>query len=370
MAELDALVVGAGCVGLAIGRALARAGKSVVVVERNGRFGEETSARNSEVIHAGLYYPPGTLKAQFCVEGRRALYAYCTARGIRVDRLGKLILAQDDQENAVLEGLMAWGTANGVEGLAWKDADEITAMEPAISAARALYSPESGHFDSHAYMLALLGELEDHGGSLALNTPFEGASPLRKETGFTVHLGGAEPTSVTARALILAAGLASEPVAHSVQGLSPVHIPAVRFAKGSYFKVSGKTPFSRLIYPAPTPAGHGVHFTPEPGGGGKFGPDVEMVPHIDYSVDPARGAVFAAAIKRYWPGLDQTRLQPDYAGIRPKIGAAPKAFEDFRIVGPEKHGLDGLWALFGIDSPGLTSSLPLGESVARRVISA
>jgi L-2-hydroxyglutarate oxidase LhgO len=219
-------------------------------------------------------------------------------------------------------------------------------------------------------MLALLGEIEDHGGALALNTPFEGASPLQKQTGFKVRLGGAEPTTVTARALILSAGLASEPVAHSVQGLSPVHIPGVRYAKGSYFKLSGKAPFSHLIYPAPTPAGHGVHFTPEPGGGGKFGPDVEIVPVIDYRVDPARRTAFAHAIQRYWPDLKESRLQPDYAGIRPKIGAAPKAFEDFCIVGPDKHGLAGLWALFGIDSPGLTSSLPLGEAVAHRALSA
>ena len=370
MLDLDAIVVGAGCVGLAIGRALALAGKSVVVVERNDGFGEETSSRNSEVIHAGLYYPPGSLKARFCVQGRRALYAYCAARGVRADPIGKLILAVDEAEITALERLMDWGGQNGVEELRWLDAAEITAMEPAIKAVRAIHSPQSGLFDSHLYMLSLLGELRDQGGELAVRTPFLSASPLVKQTGFKVRLGGAEPTELTARALILSAGLASETTAHAVRGLSPVHIPAVRYAKGSYFRLTGKAPFSRLIYPAPTPAGHGVHFTPDPNGAGKFGPDVEMVAAIDYAVDPDRRTQFAHGIKRYWPDLQEDRLQPDYAGVRPKIGAAPKAFEDFRITGPEKHGVAGLWCLFGIDSPGLTSSLALGEHVARQVSAA
>lgn len=367
MADCDALIVGAGCVGLAVGRALALAGRSVVVVERNGGYGEETSSRNSEVIHAGLYYPPESLKAVLCVEGRRALYAYCTARGVRAEPLGKLILAPDDSDMPALEKLMRWGQANGVEDLAWLDPAAISALEPHIRAVGAIHSPHSGVVDSHGYMRALVGEIEDHGGALALNTPFEGASPLVRDRGFKARFGGAEPTTITARVLILCAGLSSEIVAHSVRGLSPVHIPAVRYAKGSYFRLTGAAPFSRLIYPAPTVAGHGVHFTPDPMGGGKFGPDVEMTPSIDYRVDPLRATQFAQGIQRYWPGLDPTRLQADYAGVRPKIGKAPKQFEDFRIDGPDKHGLDGLWTLFGIDSPGLTASLALGEEVARRV---
>jgi L-2-hydroxyglutarate oxidase LhgO len=344
------------------------AGAHVVVVERHAGFGEETSSRNSEVIHAGLYYPPGSLKARFCVEGRRALYAYCAARGVRAQAIGKLIVATQAHEIGELEQLMATGLENGVEGLAWLDPAGIAQREPDIQAVGAIYSPHSGVFDSHLYMLSLVGEMQDYGGALVARTPFQGASPLVKTRGFKVRLGGQDPTTVTTRALILSAGLASEPVAHAVQGLSPVHIPAVRFAKGSYFRLMGKAPFSHLIYPAPTPAGHGVHFTPNADGTGKFGPDVEMVPEVDYRVDAARRAAFAGAIQRYWPGLDAARLQPDYAGIRPKIGAAPKAFEDFRITGPEKHGLAGLWCLFGIDSPGLTSSLVLGEEVARRVM--
>lgn len=365
MADFDALVVGAGCVGLAIGRALARAGLSTAVVERNHSFGEETSSRNSEVIHAGLYYPPGSLKARFCVEGRRALYAYCEARSIRAERLGKLILAPSETDVAALERLMAWGDEAGVEGLRWCEPDEIAALEPEIRAVRALHSPESGLFDSHSYMLSMLGDLQDAGGAYSPNTPFLGASVFPKVGGFRVRLGGADATTVHAQRLILAAGLGSEPAAHSVQGLSPVHIPAVRFAKGSYFRYAGPAPFKRLIYPTPTPAGHGIHFSVDPNGQGKFGPDVEMIPEIDYAVDPARRALFAADIRRYWPGLDESRLEPDYAGVRPKIGQAPKAFEDFRVIGPEKHGLAGLVCLFGIDSPGLTASLALGEYAAQ-----
>jgi L-2-hydroxyglutarate oxidase LhgO len=367
MADCDALIIGAGCVGLAIGRALALAGLSVIVVERNASFGEETSSRNSEVIHAGLYYPPSSLKAKLCVEGRRGLYAYCAARGIRADPLGKLILAAREDEIPALERLMAWGKENGVEDLSWVSSEGLSQMEPALRAVKALHSPHSGLFDSHGYMLALLGEIEDHGGAVVMRTPFLGASPVQRLGGYRVRLGGVEPTSIHARALILAAGLASEPVAHSVQGLSPVHIPAVRFAKGSYFRYAGKAPFSRLIYPAPTPAGHGVHYSIDPNGQAKFGPDVEMVPAINYQVDASRRVQFAAGIRRYWPGLEEDRLQPDYAGVRPKIGAAPKAFEDFRILGPDRHGQAGLYCLFGIDSPGLTASLALGEHLAAMV---
>jgi L-2-hydroxyglutarate oxidase LhgO len=359
--DIDVLVIGAGCVGLATGQAFAKAGFSVIVAERHGHFAEETSSRNSEVIHAGLYYPPGTLKAKACVEGRRAIYEYCAARNIRADKLGKLIVATNEEEAARLDPLMEQGLANGVEGLRWLSQAEIAEKAPAIRAVRALWSPESGLFDSHSYMLALLGEIEEEGGAFVRGTPFEGATPIKG--GFSVRLGGVEPMTLTTRLLILSAGLNSPDVAARVEGLAREHIPPVRFAKGVYFKHSGKAPFRHLIYPAPGGGGHGVHVTPEQDGSCRFGPDFEMVDAIDYRVDPARRAMFAHAIKKYWPGLDETRLHTDYSGIRPKIGADPYAFTDFRLDGPTTHGLEGLYCFFGIDSPGLTSSLALGERV-------
>lgn len=359
--DIDVLVIGAGCVGLATGRAFAKAGRSVIVAERHAGFGEETSSRNSEVIHAGLYYPPGTLKAKACVDGQRALYAYCAARNIRAQNLGKLIVATTAEEAIRLEPLMAWGQANGVGGLAWLDAGQVAKLEPAVRAVRALWSPESGLFDSHSYMLALLGEIEDAGGALVRKTPFEGATPV--PGGFEARLGGAEPITLRTRILVLSAGLNSPAVAASVEGLKPEHIPPVRFAKGVYFKHSGKAPFRHLIYPAPGGGGHGIHVTPEQDGSCRFGPDFEMVDAIDYRVDPARRELFAHSIQKYWPGLDPDRLHTDYSGIRPKIGADPYGFTDFRIDGPEQHGLEGLFCFFGIDSPGLTSSLVLGERV-------
>jgi L-2-hydroxyglutarate oxidase LhgO len=359
--DIDVLIIGAGCVGLAVGRAFAMAGRSVIVAERHAGFGEETSSRNSEVIHAGLYYPPGTLKAKACVEGQRALYAYCAARNIRADKMGKLIVATNEDEVARLAPLMEWGQANGVGGLAWLDSGDIARLEPEVRAVQALWSPESGLFDSHSYMLALLGEIEDAGGALVRKTPFEGATPI--PGGFEVRLGGAEPTTIKTSILVLSAGLNTPAVAAAVEGLPSAQIPPVRFAKGSYFKHSGKAPFRHLIYPAPGGGGHGIHVTPEQDGSCRFGPDFEMVESLDYRVDPARRDMFAHSIQRYWPKLNPERLQTDYSGIRPKIGADPSKFCDFRIDGPAQHGLEGLYGLYGIDSPGLTSSLSLGNTV-------
>lgn len=360
------IVVGAGCVGLAVGRGFARAGQSVLVLERHAGFGEETSSRNSEVIHAGLYYPTGSLKARLCLAGRRAVYGYCAARGIRANKCGKLIVAGSDAERPALERLFATGQANGVEGLALLDPGQFQAIEPRLRGVAAIISPESGLFDSHMYMLALLGEIEDGGGALVRQSPFLRAVPLAGG-GFSVEVGGTEPTRVTTRQLVLSAGLNATAVGHAVEGLDPRHVPEVRFLKGSYFRYSGPAPFSRLIYPVPAPSGHGVHFTPEPDGQGKFGPDSEIVPTIAYEVDPARKASFLADIRRYWPDIEPDRLSPDYAGIRPKVGRAPGAFEDFWLHGEEVHGLEGLMCLWGIDSPGLTASLALGEEVYTRM---
>jgi L-2-hydroxyglutarate oxidase LhgO len=366
MADWDVIVIGAGAVGLATARALAKAGRSVAALERNDSFGMEISSRNSEVIHAGLYYPTGSLKALACVGGRRALYAYCAAHGVETRKLGKLIVAAEKAELPALEALYQRGVANGVEGLSLLDRAEVRAMEPALDVVAAIHSAESGVFDSHGYMLALLGEIEAMGGALARAAPFEGAAP--DPEGWRVRIGGAEPVEMTARVLVNAGGLSAVENARCIEGLEARHIPTLAFSKGSYFQYHGPNPFRRLIYPMPTVGGLGIHLTPDLMGRAKFGPDSEIVPHPDYQVDPARAAHFAADIKRYWPGLDETKLAPDYAGVRPKIDGAERQFRDFRIDGPEVHGLAGLINLFGIDSPGLTSSLALGEMVAARVL--
>ncbi len=368
MADWDSVIVGAGAVGLATGRALAARGLSVVVLERHERFGEETSARNSEVIHAGLYYPPGSLKARLCVAGRRALYQYCAARRIEARAIGKLIVAVNDGELPALRDLLERGAKNDVEGLRLMDGPAARALEPQLRCVAAIHSDQSGVVDSHGYMLALLGEIEDAGGALARAAPFEGANA--HPDGWQVRIGGAGASAFTTRMLILCPGLGASEAAAKVEGLAAAAIPETRYAKGVYFRYAGPAPFSRLIYPAPSVAGHGVHYTPMADGRGRFGPDFEMVDAINYQVDPARAATFAAGIARYWPPVEADRLVADYAGIRPKIGAAPARFEDFRIDGPDAHGLAGLFCLYGIDSPGLTSSFVLGAHVADLALAA
>jgi L-2-hydroxyglutarate oxidase LhgO len=363
--DIDAIIVGAGVVGLAVGRALAAAGQQVIVLEKNSRFGEETSSRNSEVIHAGMYYPTGSLKARFCVAGKWAMYRFCHERGIAARDLGKLIVAPHPSDVPALEALHARGLANDIPDLKMFDQSQIKAMEPAIQAHAAIWSPSSGIVDSHSYMLALLGVIEDAGGALALNSPFLGATPI--PGGFDVRVGGEEPTSLTTRRLILSAGLWSTQAGRLVEGLDPALVPEVKFAKGNYFAYSGKIPFRHLVYPMPSAGGLGIHITPDMNGYGRFGPDVQPVDTLDYQVDLSRKAVFAASIRAYWPGLDEALMRPDYTGIRPKIGDALHRFEDFRILDQTDHGLEGLVCLFGIDSPGLTSSYAIGEDVARRL---
>jgi L-2-hydroxyglutarate oxidase LhgO len=361
--DFDAVVVGAGAVGLACAFALGRRGLSVAVLEAEGAIGGGVSSRNSQVIHAGFYYPTASRKATWCVEGRRRLYAFLDAHHVAYDRCGKLVVATRTQEVAALEALARQGQANGVEGLELISGRDAMALEPELFAAAALWSPETGVFDSHGYMLALLGEIEDRGGALALNTPFEGADALAGG-GFTVRAGGQEPATITTARLVLAAGLSAQVVAERIRDYPPEHIPKAHYGKGSYFVLQGRAPFSRLIYPVPEPGALGVHYTRDLGGRARFGPDLEFVEAPDYQVDPARATSMYAAVRSFWPGLPDDALTPDGAGVRPKLHGPGEPQPDFRLDGPEVHGVDRLVALFGIESPGLTSSLAIGEAVA------
>jgi L-2-hydroxyglutarate oxidase LhgO len=366
VADIDVIIVGAGAVGLAVGRALAVAGKSVIVLEKNESFGEETSSRNSEVIHAGMYYPTGSLKARHCVAGKHAMYQFCHERGISARALGKLIVIPDADAMPALTRLYERGLANDIPDLTLVDAAKIKALEPHVTAHAALNSPSSGIVDSHSYMLALLGVIEDHGGALARGAPFLGATPL-PGGGFEVRVGGQDPMTLTTTQLVLSAGLWSTQAGRAVEGLDPKHVPETKFAKGNYFTYGGKAPFSRLIYPMPSTGGLGIHLTPDMNGHARFGPDVQPVETLDYRVDESRKPAFVASIKAYWPQMDENLLTPDYTGIRPKVGNALHSFEDFRILDHSVHGLEGLVCLFGIDSPGLTSSYAIGVDVAGRL---
>jgi L-2-hydroxyglutarate oxidase LhgO len=364
--DFDALVVGAGAVGLACGYALARRGLSVAVIEKERAIGQGVSSRNSEVVHGGLYYPTGSLKAQFCVQGRRRLYAFLDSHGVNYDRCGKLVVATEDSEIERLEAIEAQAIANDVEGIAPLSAAQVHALEPDLKAVMALASPQSGIFDSHGYMLALQGEIEDRGGAVVVATPFEGAEPL-PGGGFRVRAGGDEPASLTCRILVTAPGLGAQTVAGLIEGFPKARIPTLHYGKGVYFVFHGRPPFSRLIYPPPIKGALGVHYRRDLGGQARFGPDLQFVESEDYTVDPAKAAGFAAYIRRFWPGLPDDALTPDYAGIRPKIHGPDEPQPDFRLDGPAEHGLPGLMVLFGIESPGLTGSLAIGEAVAERL---
>jgi L-2-hydroxyglutarate oxidase LhgO len=365
---MQAVVIGAGVVGLAIGRALALGGHDVILIEAADGIGTGTSSRNSEVVHGGMYYPEGSSKARFCVGGRRMLYAYCATRGVPFAKCGKLIVATSAAEAEKIAGLHVQGLRNGVEGLSLITGAEAAAIEPNLVCTAALLSAETGIVDSHAFMLALQGEIEEHGGMIAFETPVERI----RRTGSTwqVTCGGQEPTSIEADIVVNAAGLTAWDVARRTETLAAEAVPQRSFAKGSYFSCAGKPAFSRLIYPAPVDGGLGVHLTLDLGGRMKFGPDVEWLgdvdpAEIDYRVNPARGDSFYAAIRRYWPGLPDGALTADYSGVRPKLSGPGEAAADFLVQGPEVHGLAGLVNLFGIESPGLTSSLAIAEEVAR-----
>jgi L-2-hydroxyglutarate oxidase LhgO len=364
--DFDAAVVGAGAVGLACGYALARRGKTVVVLEAEQAIGSGVSSRNSEVIHGGLHYPTGSLKARLCVEGRRALYAFLDRHGVAYDRCGKLVVATNADEVAVLDAVEAQALANGVEGISRISGAEAMALEPELNAVEALASAQSGVFDSHGYMLALQGEIENAGGAVALGARFEAAEPL-PGGGWRVRADSGEAVDLSAPLLVTAPGLEAQAAAAAIKGFPTETIPRRWLGKGSYYALAGKAPFSRLIYPVPVHGSVGLHYRRDMGGQARFGPDLQYVDRLDYTVDPVHAADFFASIRRYWPGLPDDALTPDYAGIRPKIHGPDEPQPDFRIDGPQAHGLEGLVALFGIESPGLTSSLAIGEEVAGRL---
>jgi L-2-hydroxyglutarate oxidase LhgO len=365
--DFDACVVGAGAVGLACGFALAKRGQSVLVLEKEAAFGQGVSSRNSEVIHAGLYYPTGSLKARCCVAGRRALYPFLESHKIAFRKCGKLVVASEARQIGAVEAIEAQAHANEVEGVRAIDGASATRLEPGLRAVAALISPESGLFDSHGYMLSLRGEIEDRGGVVVESTPFDGATPL-EGGGFEIRTGGAAPATVRTRHLVTAPGLSAQSVAGAIEGFPAADIPALHYGKGVYFRLSGRAPFERLIYPPPIPGALGVHYRKDLGGQAVFGPDLAYVDTEDYSVDPARAAGFYDYIRHFWPGLPDGALWPDYAGLRPKIHGPGEPQPDFRLDGPEAHGLPGLVALFGIESPGLTSSLAIGEAVAAKLL--
>jgi L-2-hydroxyglutarate oxidase LhgO len=360
MEQVDCVVVGAGVVGLAVARALALAGREVLVLEACDAFGTQTSARNSEVIHAGIYYPAGSLKAQLCVRGKLLLYDYCAERGLPHQRCGKFIVATDAAQVAQLQGIRAKAAANGVSDLVLLDAAQARAAEPELHCLAALHSPSTGIVDSHAFMLSLLGDLERAGGVLALNSPLAHANIAQT----AIDLIAEDGTQLRARTVVNAAGLQAPALAARFAGLAPQYVPHAHFAKGNYFTLAGRSPFSRLIYPVPEAAGLGVHLTIDLGGQARFGPDVQWVDDPqDLAVDPARGDAFYAEVRKYWPALPDGALLPAYAGMRPKIHGPGSAASDFVIQGPAVHGVPGLVNLFGIESPGLTSALAIAEYV-------
>jgi L-2-hydroxyglutarate oxidase LhgO len=364
--DFDAVVVGAGAVGLACGYALTARGLTVAVLEKEAAIGQGVSSRNSEVIHGGLYYPTGSMKARFCVAGRRALYAFCDKHHVDYDRCGKLVVATSLDEVERLDAILEQARTNDVEGVAHMSKAQALALEPELKCEGALISPQSGILDSHGYMLALQGEIEAGGGAVVTATPFEGATPL-EAGGFTVRAGGEEPAELTCRYLVTAPGLSAQAVAARIEGFPAPEIPKGHYGKGMYFRLAGKAPFSRLIYPPPIHGALGTHYRRDLGGQAVFGPNLTYVETLDYSVDPAMRGDFAAYIRKFWPAVDEEALTPDYAGIRPKLHGPDEPQPDFRLDGADLHGLAGLVALFGIESPGLTSSLAIGEEVAARL---
>ncbi|MGZ5267917.1 MAG: NAD(P)/FAD-dependent oxidoreductase [Caldimonas sp.] len=368
--RIDAVVVGAGVVGLAVARELALRGLETLVVEAESGIGHGISSRNSEVIHAGIHDAAGSLKARLCVAGRQALYPYCEAHGVGHRRCGKLVVATTPAQVETLRAIERRATGNGVDCLRWLSGAEARELEPALRGEAALLSTVTGIIDSHALMLAFLGDLERAGGALVLRSPLDSA--LARGDGFVLRVGGAAPLEIEAGVLVNAGGLHAQALARRIAGLDPAHIPRSWFAKGNYYALSGASPFTHLVYPVPEPGGLGVHLTLDLAGQARFGPDVEWLDAesadaIDYAVDPARSEAFYAAIRRYWPGLRDDSLTPAYSGVRPKLQGPGQAVRDFMVQGPEEHGVAGLVNLFGIESPGLTASLAIASEVARRL---
>lgn len=360
--QVECVVIGAGVVGLAVARALALAGREVLVLDAAEGIGTGASSRNSEVIHAGIYYPTGSLKARLCVEGKHRLYRYCAERGVPFSRLGKLIVAAEEVEAPVLDEIKAKAEANGVDDMEMLSGSAARALEPALRAAGALLSPSTGIVDSHALMLAYQGDLENAGGGVVLHAPVLGGEA--RDGRFVLDVGGAEPMSLACTVLVNAIGLKAPELARRIDGIPTETIPTAYLCKGSYYSLLGRAPFTRLIYPVPEKAGLGVHLTLDLGGQARFGPDTEWVESENYDVDIGRAEGFYAAIRRYWPALGDGALSPGYAGIRPKISGPTEPNADFAISGPAEHGIGGLVNLFGIESPGLTSSMAIGQRVA------
>ncbi len=361
METVDCVVVGAGVVGIAMARALALAGREVIVLDAAEGIGTATSSRNSEVIHAGIYYPPGSLMARLCVEGRKMLYRYCAERGVPFIKCGKLIVASSGDEAILLPAIQARAEANGVKGMRRLSNVEARAMEPQLECTAALFSPTTGILDSHAYMLALQGDAEAAGAAFVFHSPVTAGQVV--DDAVELAVGGPDPLTLRCRLLINSAGLHAPGLARAISGFPHRFVPQSYYAKGSYFTLDGRSPFSRLIYPVPAAGGLGVHLTLDLAAQARFGPDVEWVNSIDYSVDPRRSAGFYAAVRRYWPGLQDGALKPGYSGIRPKLAPKGAPAADFMVQGWGTHGVPGIVNLFGIESPGLTASMALAEWV-------
>jgi L-2-hydroxyglutarate oxidase LhgO len=358
---MQILVVGAGAVGLAVARKAALAGHDVIVAEATSGIGNGVSSRNSEVVHGGMYYPTGSRRALHCTHGRRMLYDFCVAHGVPHRKSGKLIVATNSAELAKVEQIFAQGRANEVEGLEMIGGNSARALEPELSCVGALQSPETGIFDSHAYMLALRGDLEDAGGMIAFNTAIERLT--RNGKSWSVHFGGAEKQTIRFDAVVNSAGLGAQKLARATEGYPEARVPRLVLAKGNYFIYAGRPVFTRLIYPVPVDGGIGIHITLDLAGRMRFGPDVEWIERESYTVDANRATSFYERIRGYWPGLPDNSLMPDYCGVRPKVTGPGEPAADFLIDPPAQHGIAGLVHLFGIESPGLTSSLSIADEV-------
>ena len=365
MDRVECIVIGAGVVGLAVARALALRGREVIVLERHDVIGSEVSSRNSGVIHAGLYYPNGSLKARACVAGKHALYEFCVSHGVAHARTGKLVVATESDQLDAMDALMERARRNGVEDLVRLGPQEVRELEPEVRCTGALLSPSTGIIDVHEYMLALEGDAEANGAMVALESPCLGGA--LRDDGIRIDVGGDEPVSLVSDVVVNAAGLGAQGVARSIEGLAPTNVPPLHYAKGNYFHLTGRSPFRHLVYPMPSDAWLGVHVGLDLGNRCRFGPDLHWVDALDYDVDTSRIESFYASIRRYYPALRDGALLPDYTGIRPKIYGPGETAPDFVIQGRETHGIDGLVNLFGIESPGLTSSLAIAEEVAALV---
>jgi len=374
MERVDCVVIGAGVVGLAVAREMALQGRETILLERESSFGTIASARNSEVIHAGIYYPKDSLKAKLCVKGNRMLYEYCRSHQVATRPYGKLIVATDPSQIDDLQALLYKAQNNGVPEIKMISGDEAKQLEPALNCVAAILSSSTGIVDSHAYMLSLLGGFEDAGGMVAYQSPLISAKPIGENAsdGFELAIGGADAMNMQTKLLINCAGMSAPAVAQKIVSLGNDQIPKAYFAKGNYFSLSGKSPFNHLIYPIPEPGGLGVHLTLDMGGQAKFGPDVEWLyinaeEQIDYTVNPQRGEGFYAAVRRYWPDLKDQSLQPDYSGVRAKIVPPNAPAGDFCFNTPKDHGLEGLFNLYGFESPGLTSSLAIAKYLEEKI---